>query len=319
MVQYESYDKDHDIWFANTLSPIRDPSTRDVLAVCIISKDITDRIEKEKDLNDTVELLRRTRDQLIQKDKMAALGRMASGIAHEIRNPLEIIYMGVDYLENNLPDDKPDMQESIGKIFNAVNRADNIIKNILSFSRQTVSKITQIPLCPLLDIVLALAKPKLEKSGVSVRCEYADELLEVAGDYTMLEQVFLNLVNNAVDAMKGCKEKILTVRAYKQLVAEIGYKTGYRRADFFSIGDEMIIVEISDTGKGIPEETLAKIFEPFFTTKPANEGTGLGLSLAHMIMERLSGTIDVESRENQGTTFFVKLQPRSKIIDTKEV
>jgi len=319
MVQYESYDKDHDIWFANTLSPIRDPSTRDVLAVCIISKDITDRIEKEKDLNDTVELLRRTRDQLIQKDKMAALGRMASGIAHEIRNPLEIIYMGVDYLENNLPDDKPDMQESIGKIFNAVNRADNIIKNILSFSRQTVSKITQIPLCPLLDIVLALAKPKLEKSGVSVRCEYADELLEVAGDYTMLEQVFLNLVNNAVDAMKGCKEKILTVRAYKQLVAEIGYKTGYQRADFFSIGDEMIIVEISDTGKGIPEETLAKIFEPFFTTKPANEGTGLGLSLAHMIMERLSGTIDVESRENQGTTFFVKLQPRSKIIDTKEV
>ena len=319
MVQYESYDKDHGIWFANTLSPIRDPSTRDVLAVCIISKDITDRIEKEKNLNDTVEVLRRTRDQLIQKDKMAALGRMASGIAHEIRNPLEIIYMGVDYLENNLPDDKPDIRESIEKIFNAVNRADNIIKNILSFSRQTVSKITQIPLCPLLDIVLALAKPKLEKSGVSVRCEYANELLEVAGDYTMLEQVFLNLVNNAVDAMKDCKEKILTVRAYKQLVTEIGYKTGYRRADFFSIGDEMIVVEISDTGKGIPEETLAKIFEPFFTTKPANEGTGLGLSIAHMIMDRLSGTIDVESRENQGTTFFIKLQPTSKIIDTKEV
>ena len=319
MVQYESHDKNHGVWFANMLSPIRDPSSRDVLGVCIVSKDITDRVEKEKNLTDTVELLRRTRDQLIQKDKMAALGRMASGIAHEIRNPLEIIYMGVDYLENNLPDDKPDIQESIEKIFNAVNRADNIIKNILSFSRQTVTKITQIPLCPLLDIVLALAKPKLEKNGVSVRCEYADELLEVAGDYTMLEQVFLNLVNNAIDAMKDCKEKILTVRAYKQLVTEIGYKIGYRRADFFSIGDEMIVVEIADTGKGISEEALAKIFEPFFTTKPANEGTGLGLSVAHMIMERLSGTIDVESRENQGTTFFVKLQPKNKIIDTKEV
>ncbi len=146
MVQYESYDKNHGIWFANTLSPIRDPSTRDVFAVCIISKDITDRIEKEKKLNDTVELLRRTRDQLIQKDKMAALGRMASGIAHEIRNPLEIIYMGVDYLENNLPDDNPHIRESIEKIFNAVNRADNIIKNILSFSRQSEYKITQLPL-----------------------------------------------------------------------------------------------------------------------------------------------------------------------------
>ena len=256
---------------------------------------------------------------LIQKDKMAALGRMASGIAHEIRNPLEIIYMGVDYLENNLPDDNPHIRESIEKIFNAVNRADNIIKNILSFSRQTVCKIIQLPLNPLLDNVLALAKHKLEKSDVSVRREYADESLEVAGDQTMLEQVFLNLVNNAVDAMKDCKEKILTIRAYKQLVTEIGYKSGYRRADFFSIGDEMIVVEISDTGKGIPEETLSKIFEPFFTTKPTNEGTGLGLSLAHMIMDRLSGTIDVESRENQGTTFFVKLQPTSKIIDTKEV
>jgi len=319
MVQYESYDKNHCIWFANTLSPIRDPSTRDVFAVCIISKDITGRIEKEKKLNDTVELLRRTRDRLIQKDKMAALGRMASGIAHEIRNPLEIIYMGVDYLENNLPDDNPHIRESIEKIFNAVNRADNIIKNILSFSRQTACKITQLPLDPLIDNVLALAKHKLEKSGVSVRREYADESLEVAGDYTMLEQVFLNLVNNAVDAMKDCKEKILTVRAYKQLVTEIGYKTGYRRADFFSIGDEMIVVEISDTGKGIPEETLSKIFEPFFTTKPANEGTGLGLSLAHMIMDRLSGTIDVESRENQGTTFYIKLQPTTKITDTKEV
>jgi PAS domain S-box-containing protein len=317
MAQYESYDKNHGMWFANMLSPIRDPSTRDVIAVCIISKDITDRIEKEKKLSDSVEMLRRTRDQLIQKDKMAALGRMASGIAHEIRNPLEIIYMGMDYLENNLTDDKPDIHESIEKIFNAVNRADNIIKNVLSFSRQTAYKITQLPLNPLLDNVLTLGKPKLEKSGVVVRREYADESLEVAGDQTMLEQVFLNLVNNAADAMKDSKEKILTVRAYKQLVTEIGYKTGYRQADFFNIGDEMIVVEISDTGKGIPEKTLSKIFEPFFTTKPTNEGTGLGLSLAHMIMDRLSGTIDVESRENKGTTFFVRLQPTIKIIDTK--
>ena len=320
MVQYESYDKNHGIWFANTLSPIRDPSTRDVFAVCIISKDITDRIEKEKKLNDTVELLIKTRDQLIQKDKMAALGRMASGIAHEIRNPLEIIYMGLDYLENNLPDDNPDIRESIEKIFNAVNRADNIIKNVLSFSRQSVYKITQLPLCPLLDNVLTLAEQMIQKNGVSVQREYDNKLLEVAGDHNMLEQVFLNLVNNAVDAMKDRKEKILTVRAYKQLVTEVGYKTGYRRADFFSIGDEMIVVEISDTGKGIPEEALPKIFEPFFTTKPANEGTGLGLSIAHMIMDRLSGTIDVESRENQGTTFFIKLQPTiKKVTDAKEV
>jgi PAS domain S-box-containing protein len=318
-VQYESFNKLRGLWFANTLSPIRHPSTGEVSAVCIISKDISSLIEKEKKLNDTVELLRRTRDQLIQKDKMSALGRMASGIAHEIRNPLEIIYMGMDYLEYNLPDDNPHIRESIEKIFNAVNRANNIIKNILSFSRQSECKITQIPLIPLLTNMLALAKHTIRKNGVEVRREYGDELLEVAGDHNMLEQVFLNLVNNAVDAMKDCKEKTLTIRACKKPVTEVGYKTGYRRADFFTIGDEMVVVEISDTGIGIPEDAMPKIFEPFFTTKPAREGTGLGLSLAHMIMDRLSGTIDVESRENRGTTFFIKLQPSHKATDTQEV
>jgi PAS domain S-box-containing protein len=319
MVKYESYDKFHGLWFDNTLSPIRDPSSRDVIAVCIVSKDISDRIEKEKKLKETVALLQRTRDQLIQKDKMAALGRMASGIAHEIRNPLEIIYMGVEDLEYNFPDDNPHIRETIEKIFKAVDRTNTIIKSILSFSRQSECKITRLPICPLLDRMLVLAENTIQKNVINVQREYADELLKVAGDHNMLEQVFLNLVNNAVDAMKDRQEKRLTVRAYKKLVSDVDYKSGYRGADFFTIGDEMVVVEISDTGKGIPEEVLSKIFEPFFTTKPANEGTGLGLSLAHMIMDRLKGTIDVESRENQGTTFYIKLQPAGKMMDLKEV
>jgi signal transduction histidine kinase len=227
--------------------------------------------------------------------------------------------MGVDYLENNLPDDNPQIQESIEKILKAANRADNIIKNILSFARQSAYKITQIHLRPLLNNVLVFAEQTIQKNGVSVQRDYDNDLPEVAGDYNMLEHVFLNLINNAIDAMKDSNEKKLTIRAYKQLITEMGYKTGYRADDFFNIGDEMIIVEISDTGKGIPKEVMTKIFEPFFTTKPVNEGTGLGLSIAHMIMERLSGTIDVESRENKGTTFFIKLQPGCKIKDIKEV
>jgi len=167
--------------------------------------------------------------------------------------------------------------------------------------------------------MLALAENTIRKNVISVQREYEDELMKVAGDHNMLEQVFLNLVNNAVDAMKDRKEKMLTVRTYKHTVSDVGYNSGYRRADFFNLGDVMIVVEISDTGKGIPEEVLSKIFEPFFTTKPVNEGTGLGLSLAHLIMDRLKGTIDVESRENQGTTFFIKLQPAGKMMESKEV
>lgn len=318
-VHYESYDKNHGRWFAHTLSPIRGPSTSDVFEVCIISKDITDLIEKENKLNETVDLLQRTRDQLIQKDKMAALGRMASSIAHEIRNPLEIIYMGVDDLENNLPPENQQIQESIEKIIKAADRADNIIKNVLSFARQSSYKITMIPLYPLLNNVLTLAEQKIQKNGIAMQRHYNNDTLEVAGDHNMLEQVFLNLVNNAIDAMKESKEKKLTIRIYKKSVTDAGYKTGPSPDDFFRIGDEMIVVEISDTGKGISKEDMTKIFEPFFTTKPANEGTGLGLSIAHMIMDRLSGTIDVESNENKGTTFFVKLQPKIKTTHTAEV
>jgi PAS domain S-box-containing protein len=319
MVQYESYDRNHGIWFANTLSPLRHSSTQDVSEVCIISKDITDRIEKEKKLNNTVELLIKTRDQLIQQDKMAALGRMASGIAHEIRNPLEIIYMGVDYLENNISGSEPQLRESIGKIYNAANRADTIIKNILSFSRRSECEISQIPICQLLDKTLSLAQQTIQKNHVSVRCEYDDKSLELAGDYNMLEHVFLNLFENAVDAMTNSKEKILTIRPYKKKITEIGYKTGYRYTDFFKIGGDMVVVEISDTGKGIPKEVQSKIFEPFFTTKPVNEGTGLGLSIVHMIIERLNGTINVVSDANQGTTFFVKLHPDTHFTGRQEV
>lgn len=310
MVRYQSFDKEHNIWFVNTLGPIRDPSTQDVIAVCIISKDITDLIEKEKKLNNTVELLIKTRDQLIQQDKMAALGRMASGIAHEIRNPLEIIYMGVDCLENNIHDDNPVIRESINKIFHAVSRSDNIINNVLSFSRQSPCEIKQIRICSMLDNLLALAKPFM-KYDIRVQRQYDDDSLEVAGDY-MLEQVFLNLINNAVDAMKESKEKILTIRVYKKLITEIGYKTGTRYTDFFRIGDNKVVVEVSDTGKGIPSDVMSKIFEPFFTTKAVNEGTGLGLSIVHLILERMQGTIDVQSIENQGSTFFVNLQPQIK-------
>lgn len=319
VVRYESYDKKNNIWFANTLGPIRATATNAVSAVCIISKDITDRIEKEQKLNNTVELLIKTRDQLIQQDKMAALGRMASGIAHEIRNPLEIIYMGVDYLENNISGTDPQIAVSVEKIYKAASRADNIIKNILSFSRKSECKITQIPICQLLDNTLALAQQTIKKGKVTVRCEYEDKSLEVAGDHNMLEHVFLNLFNNAVDAMKDTPERVLTVRAYRKQIAEIGYKTGYRYTDYFKIGEHKVVVAVSDTGKGISKDDMLKIFEPFFTTKAVNEGTGLGLSIVHMIMERLSGTIDVESVENRGTTFYVNIQPEIIEVNAMEV
>ena len=309
MVQFESYDKVHRRWFSNTLSPIRNPEDNSVFAVCVIAKDITDRVEREQELDKTVELLRTTRDQLIQKDKMAALGRMASGVAHEIRNPLEIISMGVDYLDFNLPEAGDNVHQSLERISNAVDRANRVINDVLSFSRKSDFQIKDVAICDLLKEVLTHAGHNIQKNGITVRRDYVDESIKVAADWHMLEQVLLNLVNNAVDAMAECAQKRLAIRVYQKKVTSVGYKTGYRRADFFKVGDTMVIVEIQDTGKGISEDDFPKIFEPFFTTKGTGKGTGLGLSLAHMIMDRLSGTIDVESTVAEGTTFYVKLQP----------
>jgi len=319
MVQFESYDKINKRWFSNTLSPIRNPADNSVFAVCIIAKDITDRVQREHELDKTVELLRTTRDQLIQKDKMAALGRMASGVAHEIRNPLEIIAMGVDYLDFNLPDAGKNVHQSLEKISNAVERTNRIINEVLSFSRKNDCQVRAVQICELLKNVLDLTDHHIREVGVSVRRDYADESITIAADAQMLEQVLLNLINNAVDAMAESSDRRMDLRVYKQQVESVGYKTGYRRADFFKVGDTMVVVEIADTGEGISEANFPKIFEPFFTTKEKGKGTGLGLSLAHMIMDRLSGTIDVESQVGEGTTFYVKLQPWGKNNDTGEL
>ncbi|MDZ7832386.1 MAG: ATP-binding protein [Desulfobacterales bacterium] len=319
MVQFESYDQTNHRWFSNTLSPIRNPADNSVFAVCVVAKDITERVEREKELDSTIELLRTTRDQLIQKDKMASLGRMASGVAHEIRNPLEIIAMGVDYLDFNLQAAGDNVHQSLEKISNAVDRANRIIDDVLSFSRKSDFQVKDVAICELLKEVITLAAHHIDKNGVTVRRDYADESIKVAADWHMLEQVLLNLVNNAVDAIAESPQKHLALRVYRKKVTTVGYKTGYRRADFFKVGDSMVVVEIADTGKGISEDDFPKIFEPFFTTKDTGKGTGLGLSLAHMIMDRLSGTIDVESQVDEGTTFYVKLQPWGENNNTGEL
>ncbi|MFW5908863.1 MAG: sensor histidine kinase, partial [Desulfosalsimonas sp.] len=252
------------------------------------------------------------------KDKMAALGRLASGIAHEIRNPLEIISMGVDYLENIMPDQNTSANESIERIYSAIDRANVIIDDVLKFSRKTEFLIEPMDICVLTDEVLSLAAHRIRKTGVRVLKQYQGNLLKVAGNRNMISQVLLNIVDNAVGAMEKAETKELYIKVYTKIITEVGYKTGYRRADYFKMNDEMVVVEITDTGAGIPEDVLLKIFEPFFTTKAAGEGTGLGLSLAHMIMDRMMGTIDVDSKVGCGTTFYVKMQPESKIEMIKE-
>lgn len=263
------------------------------------------RATAEKKLKDAYNELKETQNQLIQHEKMAAVGQLASGIAHEIRNPLEIILMGTEFLSNALPEKDERCEKSIEKIKQATNRANTIINDILKFSRTSELKFELVDVCKLVDETIPLVENRISRNHVKVNRNYPGELIEAKADKNTLQQVFLNLFMNALDVMPEGGE--IRIKVYNEMVSKIGKKSGRRSNDYLKMGGKIAVVEIEDTGKGIPEDVLPKVFNPFFTTKEIGKGTGLGLSMVHLIIERHEGTIDVESEVNKGTKFTIKL------------
>ena len=304
---YEDYSKKYNKWLMRTLSPIKEPDTKNVIAVSVISKNITERKKAEEDLRNAYNELKMANDQLIQNEKMAAIGRLTSGVAHQIRNPLGIILMGVEYLDNTLSEKDEQCAGSIKIIKQAVGRANKIIVDILQFSRKTELKFESIDLCKLLDGTISLVEHSEDSKNIKIRRNYPKEPVKCKVDKNMFQQVVINLLNNAVDAMQDGGE--IKINVFYKSASNIGNRIGRREDDYFKVGDKITVIEIEDTGEGIPEDLLPKIFEPFFTTKEAKKGTGLGLSMAHLIIDRHRGSIDVESEANKGTKFIINLQP----------
>lgn len=272
-------------------------------AVALISEE---RATAEEKLKDAYNELKDTQNQLIQHEKMVAVGQLASGFAHQIRNPLEIILMGTEFLSNALPEKDEKYEKSIEKIKQATNRANTIVTDILKFSRTSELKFELVDLCRLLDETTYLIENKADENHVKINRNYPVELIEVKADKNMLQQVFLNIFINALGAMPNGGE--IRIRVYDKIVSRVDKKSGRRSSDYFRIDGKIAVVEIEDTGRGIPKDVLPKIFNPFFTTKEPGKGTGLGLSMAHLILERHKGTINVESEVNKGTKFTIKLQ-----------
>ncbi len=158
----------------------------------------------------------------------------------------------------------------------------------------------------LIDETVNLLEHKINRNNIKIRRKYAEESIKVKADKGMLQQVFVNLLDNAIDAMPNKGEIGINVKNKKAM--HIAERIGYRDSDYFKIGEIMTVIEIEDTGKGITDDALPKVFEPFFTTKDVDKGTGLGLSLAHLIVDRHRGTIGVESTINKDTKFTIKLQ-----------
>jgi signal transduction histidine kinase len=223
--------------------------------------------------------------QVMQSDKLAVLGRMAAGVAHELNNPLTGITIYGELVRENLPLDHP-AQADLKRIVDDADRCRDIVRDLLDYSRQSNTQVEALDLSLVVEEALSLIPQ--DSLGVHVRIvsELAPEPLIVQSDRKLLRQVFINLISNAFDAMDG--RGTLTVRTYQD-------------------GQGLRCAEIADTGGGISPEHMAKIFDPFFTTKPPGQGTGLGLSVVFGVIARHDGKIMVKETGPQGTTFLVQL------------
>jgi two-component system NtrC family sensor kinase len=232
-------------------------------------------------------------DQLFSAAKLASVGEMAAGVAHEVNNPLAIIHEEAGFMKDMLDPElggKPDMddfRERLDAIIGATMRARAITSNLLAFARKHDPAPALTEVNALILQVLAMKGQSFKVSNIEVRKELAGDLPKVLVNYNQMEQVLLNLLNNAKDAIKGAGRITLRTR----------------------LADGMIAIEVQDTGCGIPPAQLAKIFFPFFTTKGVGKGTGLGLSISYGIVKALGGRIEVKSEVGVGSTFTILLPP----------
>jgi PAS domain S-box-containing protein len=229
--------------------------------------------------------LQETQEQLVHSVKMASLGILAGGIAHQVRNPLGIISASVQLLLEH-PEDACLRQQCAEKISAAMERASQTVENLLRFAHPQGDPMRAVDLEAVLEETLALLDHQLTGQRIAVAREFQRDLPRVWGNPGLLQHIFMHLILNTSNAMP--QGGLLTVATR---VGENG----------------QVEVQVRDTGCGIPPENLRRIFEPFFTTMPVGKGAGLGLSLSYSIIQQHQGTIEVESQVGQGSTFTVRL------------
>ncbi len=256
-------------------------SNRDVLIAS--STDITESVEKET--------------QLIQAGKLATLGTMAAGMAHEINQPLNVIQICADLMlkmmKKGLTIPEDELTAMANDIIANVARASGVIKHVRDFARQSERDLKKLDINDPINDVFKVLGHQLTVHSIKVFLDLDEHLPQIRAEHNRLEQVFINLVTNAIDAMdekaeksEGSVDKTLTIRTWCE--------------------NKQVVVSVSDTGIGMSEATKRKIFEPFFTTKETGKGTGLGTSISFGIIKDYSGTIAIESEQGKGAEFIIR-------------
>ena len=266
--------------------------------VIAIVRDVTVRREEQARLH-------KAETMLAQSEKLASLGQMAGGLAHELKNPLDIVMQGIDYLRDQIGTTNPQFVDVGSRIKAAVARADSIIHGLLDFSRKTPFERMPHSANELVKIALDLVKKQRSFEHIATAFELAENLSPVLVDRTQMELAFINIITNAIKAMPKGGELIFRTRTMK--LTTIGDRVGRRASDHFRPSEYAVICEVEDTGTGIPPEILGKIFDPFFTTAQPGEGTGLGLSITRTLVELNGGFITLSSGVGKGTLVRITL------------
>ena len=233
---------------------------------------------------------------LIQAAKLESVGRLAAGVAHEVKNPLAIIQMGLDYLRPAAEKNEDDLSV-VGDMEDAVSRADTVIKGLLDFSRE--KRLDQKPgsINEVIRRSLRLVKHELSQHNIALNESLDEGVPPLTLDANKLQQVFINLFMNATQAME--RDGVLEVRSYTKTL-DSGDELLAVASGKFKLSDRVVVVEVKDTGPGIEESKLETVFDPFFTTKPVGKGTGLGLSVSRSIVELHHGYIHFRNGPERG-------------------
>lgn len=225
-------------------------------------------------------------EKLVQADKLVLLGQLSAGIAHEIRNPLAAVNLNLQVLKRNLEDDTAEYNQ-VDKALQGVERISRIVEVTLNFSKPTIPEVIEIDLNEIIPTAIELVSTAIRRKEINLDLQFADNLPNIAADSRQIQQVYINLLKNAADAIET--KGTITIKTFIEETEKGKYVTS----------------SITDTGIGIQSEDLNKIFNPFFTRKP--DGTGLGLPITQRIIHQHNGIIEVDSSFGTGTTFYVKI------------
>src|SRR5205814_919650 len=265
----------------------REYTSNDENLLVAIGRQLSTTIEKVRLYEETCrayEDLRHTQEQLLQSEKMSAIGQLIAGVAHELNNPLTAILGYAQLLESEALSERS--RDFVRKLFTQAQRTHRLVQNLLSFARQRKPQKIEVDIPRVLEDTLVLREYDLKRSNIVLEREVAPDLPSVIADPHQLEQVFLNIINNAVDAIQeGEGGGILRVRIYSQ--------------------DARVCVEFHDSGPGLLDPK--RIFDPFYTTKNVGKGTGLGLSICYGIMKEHGGEISARNSAEGGAVLLVSL------------